>query len=123
MNLSEPLLEHEENSNKLQQLCLILSLPFIILCSACGMMLLKSGEQSENVIVLITGFTLEGFAFALYPVSMRFYPLRLITVCWGGGSILTAIAGGWFFFNEVPSRLSMIGSCFVFTGMMIVSNT
>ena len=121
MSLSQPLLEQETIINdKIYQICLILSLPFVILLSNTGMILLKHGERTEHLSILITGYALEGLAFALYPISMRTYPLRVITVCWAGGSTLTAIASGWMIFNEIPNTFSIFGCCVVVLGMIIV---
>ena len=115
-----PFIDKSENwSEYLYHVCFILSLPVVVFLSACGMIVIKTGEMKHDMIILITGLALESLAFMIYPISMRVYQLRTITVCWSGGSILAGVFAGYLFFDEVPTLTSLIGCMIVITGIII----
>jgi multidrug transporter EmrE-like cation transporter len=121
--LRQTLLTEEKNDwmNDVRDWCLRLSLPILVILSNMGMLILKTGERNNSIITIITGLTLESTAFAIYPISMRLYSLRIITVAWSGGSIITATIGGKLLFDEVPSNVSLFGCIIVICGIIITA--
>ena len=120
-----PLLDVRNDSetwfNTISSICLYMSLPFVMILSSIGMLLIKTGESSDTLIILLSGLTLEGLAFAIYPLSMRAYSLKTITVCWAGASTLTSTVGGYIFFNENPSIGSLVGCVLILFGIVVIS--
>lgn len=104
---------------EIYQICLYMSLPFVMMLSSVGMLLIKTGESRETIVVLLSGLVLEGLAFVVYPVSMRAYSLKTITVCWAGASTITSVCGGYLFFNEIPTPVSLFGCILILTGIVI----
>jgi multidrug transporter EmrE-like cation transporter len=96
-----------------------MSLPVVVVLSVCGMITIKTGEMRHDMIILTTGLAFEGIAFLIYPMSMRVYPLRTITVCWSGGSVVASVLAGYLYFNETPTLMSLIGCMTVVVGIGI----
>ena len=117
--LKEPLNNESgtEWMDSIRNLCMRVSLPILVLFSNMGMVLIKTGERTESISTLIIGLSLECMAFVIYPVSMRIYSLRTITVSWSGGSTITAIGSGYILFDEIPTKTSLIGCVVVIIGI------
>lgn len=97
------------------------SLPTCIGVSACGALCLKYGQTAKSLSGLVAGYVLEGSAFLLYPQAMHYYPLRVVMVSWAAASTVNAIMGGWLFFGEVPSLMSVLGSVLVVSGVVLTT--
>jgi len=117
-NTSEPLLNKTNEVNRI----LFASLPFVVLLSSVGTVVIKTGQNKGNLLITITGLMTEGLAFLIYPISMRVYSLRTITICWSGGSILTGVIGGYLLFDEIPSKMSLMGCLFVIIGIVFAAS-
>lgn len=113
--LKQPLLSDNEQYDSLK----LWSLPFCLILSSLGMIVLKTAQISKSTFALIIGISLELSAYAAYPIAMYKYSLRTISVCWTGSGLFTAIISGMILFNESPSLYSFIGCVFVIMGMIL----
>lgn len=115
-----PLLNKTENfAQQFYDLCFVMSLPVVIILSVSGMIVIKTGEIRHDMIILTAGLVLEGIAFLIYPMSMRVYALRTITVCWSGGSVVAGVVAGYLYFKETPTTMSLVGCMTVVIGIII----
>ena len=103
------------------QLWMAWSLPTCVGVSACGALCLKYGQTAESLSSLVAGYILEGCAFLLYPQALHYYPLRVVMVSWAAVGTVNAIMGGWLFFGEVPSVLSLVGCVLVMSGVVLTT--
>jgi multidrug transporter EmrE-like cation transporter len=123
-NISKSLIENDQTVYWMDIVhiwCLRVSLPILVLLSNTGMIIIKTGERNDSISTLITGIVLEAMAFTIYPVSMRAYNLRTITVLWSGGSIITAVWSGYILFEEIPTNNSLIGCFTVIIGIIVAT--
>ena len=116
-NTSEPLLNKTNDINRF----IFASLPLVVLMSSIGTMIIKTGQNKSSILITSIGLSAEGMAFLIYPISMRVYSLRTITICWSGGSILTGVISGYLLFDETPNKMSLIGCLFVLTGIILAA--
>lgn len=120
-NINKPLIDNDKTIYWMDILhiwCLRISLPILVLLSNTAMIVIKTGERNDNIFTLTTGIVLESMAFIIYPISMRAYNLRTITVLWSGGSIITSVWSGYFLFDETPSKISLFGCSTVIFGII-----
>ena len=120
-NITKPLIDNYKSIYWMDIIhiwCLRISLPILILLSNTAMIVIKTGERKDNIFTLIFGVVLEALAFIIYPISMRAYNLRTITVLWSGGSIITSVWSGYFLFEETPSNISLFGCSTVIFGIL-----
>ena len=117
--LEEPLLENE-NGVAIQILPLLF-LSSMVCSSSIGMVSLKYAEYNNSLVFLVLGYALEGYAFLIYPVCMRFFPLRVIIVSWSFGCNLTAHVCGTLLFGENGGVLSLLGVTCNLVGVVLVA--
>lgn len=96
-------------------------LPLIMSSSALGMLTLKYSQQHGNLGALTLGYLFEALAFAVYPYSLRYHTLRVVTATWASSSILTSYVGGALLYDEIPSRSSVCGGLLMVVGLGLTS--
>lgn len=93
-------------------------LPTVMGSSAVGMLLLKwSQTKGHPWGATLVGYLLEGFAFAVYPYTLRYHTMRAVTAAWATSSIVTSFVGGRLLYGEVPSPLSACGGLLMVVGV------
>ena len=120
-NITKPLIDNDKTIYWMDIVhiwCLRISLHMLVLLSNTAMIVIKTGERKDNIFTLVMGIVLEAMAFIIYPISMRAYNLRTITVLWSGGSIITSVWSGYFLFDEKPSNISLFGCSTVIIGIL-----
>lgn len=112
----EPLLG-EEGANR--EWWSLLVLPTVMCTSATGMLLFKFSQNHDSAVALTAGYLLEGFAFAIYPYSLRHHTLRFVTTSWASSSIFMSYTGGYLIYGETPSTASIIGGILIIAGVVM----
>lgn len=96
-----------------------LVLPTVMCTSATGMLLFKFSQNNDSAVALTAGYLLEGFAFAIYPYSLRHHTLRFVTTSWASSSIFISYTGGYLIYGETPSIASTIGGIIIIVGVVM----
>ena len=95
----------------------------VVLLSSAGMLLLKASQVRRSTPLLCAGYTCEFSAFLLYPIALRYFPMRMVTVLWSACSNVTAYAGGVLLFHECHSAQALAGCLLTVSGVGVVATS
>lgn len=122
-NLQETLLQEKTKDEGPCNTTRVLILLFVVGGSSLGMITLKYAQLRASMGFLTLGYALEGLAIALYPVSMRYFPLHFVAVAWAAGSNLTALVGGYVLFCETAETRAIVGVACNVVGVALVASS